>query len=152
MLAAVVHSFVAGLDYYSIGGNGDSPLPPWHRRCFSAPINASLFHAVRDSGEVHGLGVESQMRGGLSSSSNLLQPHLEAIAVNFFMVPAGAAAPSMANSLCHCGMDGTPDSSPVVAPFDSFPATTSFDYCARRVLSTKFIKPKSPYTRVAWLL
>ena len=38
---------------------------------------------------------------------------------------------------------GVLDSSPTMAPFDS---------CTRRVLSTKFIKPKSSYTRVAWLL
>ena len=34
---------------------------------------------------------------------------------------------------------------------DSSPAMASFDSCARRVLSTKFIKAKSPHTRVAWL-
>lgn len=72
-LAAAVRSFVVGLNCYSTGDNDDSPLTPWHRWRSSAPINAPFFHTVGESGELIGLGMESQMRKELLSSNNPLQ-------------------------------------------------------------------------------
>ena len=61
-----------------------------------------------------------------------------------FLLPIEFTFP-LVTSPCVCGL---PQLAPLL-PLDLFPATVPFDSCVKQVLSTKFIKPKSPYTRVA---